>query len=111
MERLNLANKLGIPCLEVQSVNVTSTHVVFQFAKHAYTGKHFQGLFLIRLSNYTPPNTTLPIQFETIGVPGSAISLTDIGGVEVTSAVLNNNGIYAVFYDFPTKILQLISRN
>lgn len=109
---IKLANRVGIPCLEVMSINVTDTNVVFNFAEHPFFRNNFQGLFLVRnLQTFTAPASPLPVQFATIGVPGTEIAAKNVGNVDLLSTDFDNTGIYIFFYDRPTNTLQLISRN
>lgn len=112
MGMLRMANKFGIPCLEVQNIVVNSTNVVFQFAEHPAFRENFQGLFLIRnTKTFTAPETALPVVFETIGVPGSQVAITGVGGAAITSTQLTPTGIWLLFYDRPTNVLQIFYQN
>lgn len=110
---LKLANRQGIPCLEVVSIDVKTDRVVFNIANHPQFRENFQGLFLIRVDKTyaVPASTTLPIKFATAGVPDSEIDLKGLGGIDFGTDDLNTTGIYLLFYDRPTNILQIISRN
>ncbi len=112
MAALKLANRQGIPCLEVVSINVTASNVVFNIAEHPWFRDNFQGLFLLRnLQTFTAPSSPLPTQLATAGVAGSNVDITNVGSTPITSADLAATGIYLFFYDRPTNVLQLISRH
>lgn len=109
MSILKLANRTGIPCLEVLSIDVTATNVVFNFADHPLFRNNFQGLFLIR-NDKTFATSSLPIQFATAGVSGSTVDAYNVGNVALTGSDFNKTGIYLFFYDRPTNKLQIVSR-
>ena len=90
------ANRNGILRLEANSVNVGTTNVTFTFTPHNFLNKAYSGLVLFKL-----PAFTAPIVFNTNGK-----DLTTLGGVAVTSATLNQAGIYLAYYENNT--LQLL---
>ncbi len=109
---LKLSNTRGIPCLEVQNIDVRTANVVFQFAEHPYFRQNFQGLFLVRnTKTFAAPTSALPVQFETIGVANSQVNVVDVDGSQILSTYLTGKGIYLFFYDRPTNTLQLMSRD
>lgn len=107
---IRFANKNGIPCLEVQQVNVLADAVHFVVAQHPYMENQFQGLLMIRVPQYTAPSTAQNIKIVTAGVANSAQPLLSVGDANVTSATLGSAGVYLCFYDRPTNKLQLLSR-
>lgn len=94
------ANRNGIPRLEANSVNVGTTNVTF--TPHSFLNKAYSGLILFKLPGFTAPTTAVPIVFNTNGK-----DLTTLGGAAVTSATLNQAGIYLAYYENNT--LQLLS--
>lgn len=100
-----MANRGGIPRLEATSVNVGTANVTFNFRNHPFlNNSNFIGLVLFKLPSYTAPATAVPIVFNT---GGKTENLTTVGGVDVTSAELNQSGIYLAVYDSGT--LQLLT--
>lgn len=98
------ANRNGIPRLEANSVNVGTTNVTFTFTPHNFLNKPYSGLILFKLPGFTAPTTAVPIVFST---NGKDQNLTTLGGAAVTSATLNQAGIYLAYYENNT--LQLLS--
>lgn len=96
------ANRNGIPRLEANSVNVGTTNVTF--TPHSFLNKAYSGLILFKLPGFTAPTTAVPIVFNT---NGKDQDLTTLGGAAVTSATLNQAGIYLAYYENNT--LQLLS--
>lgn len=99
-----MANRNGIPRLEATGVNVSTTAVTFSFQRNAFYNRNFAGLIIFRLPAFTAPTTAVPIIFDT---DGEQQNVTTIGGANVTSAQLNQSGIYLAFYD--GNILQLLT--
>lgn len=99
-----MANRNGIPRIEATGVSITDTNVVYNFQSQAFLNRNFAGLIIFRLPAYTAPTTPRNIIFNTDGVQQE---VTTLGGAQVTSAQLNQSGIYLAFYD--GSILQLLT--
>lgn len=99
-----MANRNGIPRIEATGVSVSSTAVTYSFQRNAFYNRNFAGLIIFRLPAYTAPSSAVPIIFDT---DGEQQSVTTIGGTTVTSAELNQSGVYLAFYDGST--LQLLT--
>ena len=95
----------GIPTLEVRRISVTETSVDFQF-RPDFDGTPFRGLLLIYVSEAIPDGTTgtLPITFT---MKGATQNVTTTGGDNVTAADFAT-GVYLVYYDRYSNVLQLI---
>lgn len=101
----NRVNINGIPCIESQSVTASATAVTFTFNPQFMASPRFSGLIAVKIA--VPADTAsaaLPVQFS---MGGETIALTQAGGDAVTGADLLA-GIYLVFYDRTSNILQLI---
>ena len=101
----NRVNINGIPCIESQTVTASATAVTFTFNPQVLTSPRFSGLIAVKI--VVPADTAaaaLPVQFS---MGGETISLTQAGGEAVTGADLVA-GIYLVFYDRTSNVLQLI---
>lgn len=96
----------GIPTLEVRKITVTDTSVDFQF-RPDFDGTPFRGLLLIYLSDAIPTGTTttLPINFS---MAGNTQTVTTAGGTAATVEDFSGTGVYLVYYDRYSNILQLI---
>lgn len=96
----------GIPTLEVRKITVTDTSVDFQF-RPDFDGTPFRGLLLIYLSDaiQTGTTTTLPINFS---MAGNTQTVTTVGGTAATVEDFSGTGVYLVYYDRYSNILQLI---
>ena len=99
-----MANRNGIPRIEATGVNVNTNTVVYTFQKQAFLNRNFAGLILFKLPAFTAPTTPRNIIFDT---DGEQQAVTTLGGTNVTSAQLNQSGIYLAFYDGST--LQLLT--
>ena len=101
----NFANRNGIPMLESNSVEVTDTNVIINIPNRAFRFLNGTGLLLFRL-NTEITNDTLPILFSSNEFTQS---LTLVGGVAATGADIAAIGVYLIYYDKNSNLMQLIS--
>ncbi len=101
------ANINGIPCIEARSVAVTDTSVDFRFNPD-WDRRPFRGLLLVYLSEAIPEGTTatLPVRFS---MAGTTSNVTVAGGDNLTAADLPGVGVYLVYYDRFSDMLQLLN--
>lgn len=99
-----MANRDGIPRIEATGVNVSTTAVTYSFQRNAFYNRNFVGLIIFRLPAYTAPTTAVPVIFDT---DGESQAVTTVGGTAITSAELNQSGVYLGFYNGST--LQLLT--
>lgn len=97
----------GIPTVKAQNVVVSDTTVDFKFNPD-WDRRPFRGLLLVYLSEAIPEGTTttLPIRFSMAGVTSN---VTVAGGDNLTVADLPGVGVYLVYYDRFTDILQILN--
>ena len=101
----NFANRNGIPMIESNSVETTTTNVVVKIPNRAFRFLNGTGLLLFRL-NTEITNTSLPIIFSSNSFTQS---LTLVGGVNATGADISATGIYLIYYDKGANLMQLIT--
>lgn len=103
-----LANRGGIPRLESTGVTVGTDNVKFQFNRHPFLLRQFNGLILFRLAQPIPTGTTatLPIVFDTNGI---AKNVTKIGDTNVLVSDITGTGIYLGYYESQFDTLQLLT--
>ena len=99
----------GIPTVKSLSVNVTSTEVQFDFNNHRNIGLPFRGLIIVNLAQQIPSGTTttLPIVFTSEN--SNTIPLLGYNNVPITVADIKGTGIYLVWHESQTGVLQLIN--
>ena len=102
-------NNTGIPCLRSTAVTVNTTEVRFDFNSHPYIGRPFVGLILVQLAQAIPAGTTttLPVVFTTEG--GNPTTLTTYNGANVTVADIAGTGVFLVFVDTQSGVIQLLT--
>lgn len=102
-------NRNGIPCIESQSVNLTSTACTFAFKNHPFVNSYFQGLVAVKISQtFTAPSTAVPIQLTTIDNQSATNIVTTYAGANVTTSTWPGTGIYLMFFDRASGTLQMI---
>lgn len=106
--RINV-NQLGIPTVSSNSVSVGTTQVAFDFNNHTTIGQPFRGIVVVRLNQAIPEGTTstLPIVFTSDGA--NTVNLVGFNGENVTVASIAGTGIYLVFVDSQTNVVQLLT--
>lgn len=99
-----MANRSGIPRIESNGVNVTSTSVDFTFRNNRFGTNNFNGIVIVRINNAIPSGTTttLPITFSSGNNP---IPITGINGAAITVADIGV-GVYLFYYDQDSNTLQ-----
>lgn len=100
----NFANRNGIPMIESNSVEITTTNVVINIPNRAFRFLNGTGLLLFRL-NTEITNDTLPILFSSNEFTQP---LTLVGGVAATGADIASTGVYLIYYDKNSNLMQLI---
>lgn len=101
----NFANRNGIPMLESSSVEVTDTNVVINIPDRAFRFLNGTGMILFRL-NTEITNTALPIIFSSNNFTQS---LTIVGGINATGTNMAGVGIYLIYYDKNSNLMQLLT--
>ena len=101
----NFANRNGIPMLESSSVTVNDTNVVINIPDRAFRFLNGTGIILFRL-NTEITNDTLPIIFSSNNFTQS---LTIVGGANATGTNISGVGIYLIYYDKNSNLMQLLS--
>lgn len=102
-------NVNGIPCLRSTSVTVGTTDVRFDFNSHRNVGRPFVGLIIVQLAQAIPTGTTatLPIIFTT--ETGNPANVTTFNGENVTVGDISGTGIYLMFVDTQSGVVQLLT--
>ena len=101
----NFANRNGIPMLESTSVEITSTNVVINLPNRAFRFLNGTGLILFRL-NTEIADGTLPILFSSNDFTQP---LTLVGGTAATGSDFADIGVYLIYYDKNSNLMQLIT--
>lgn len=99
----------GIPCLRSTAVTVGTTDVRFDFNAHRNVGRPFVGIIVVQLAQAIPTGTTptLPIVFTT--EQGNPANLTTYNGDNVTVADIAGTGVFLVFVDTQSGLVQLLT--
>jgi tRNA-binding EMAP/Myf-like protein len=103
----NFANRAGIPLIESNSVEVTTTNVVVNINNRAFRFLNSKGIIIFRLNTEIPAEgAALPVVFSSNNVQQT---LTVVGGTNATGATLSGTGIYLIYYDKSSNVLQLLT--
>lgn len=101
----NFANRNGIPMLESTSVETNTTNVIINIPNRAFRFLNGTGLILFRL-NTEIADATLPILFSSNEFTQP---LTLIGGTAATGSDFSAVGVYLIYYDKNSNLMQLIT--
>lgn len=101
------SNRNGIPRIETESVTVESSSVGFSVTSRNVFGDNFSGLILVKIKQSIPSGTTgtLPL---TLTSASGVKNITTYDGENVTVADYKGVGIYIMYYDSNTGVLQLV---
>lgn len=104
----NYVNRNGIATLDSSSVNVGTDAVTFTLRLPFDTNVPYRGLVLVRLNEAIPEGTTdtLPIKFS---MGGFTENVTTYGGVNWTVADVAGTGIYLLYYNRYSNLLQVLT--
>lgn len=103
----NYVNRNGIATLDSTGVSVSTTEVTFNLRLPFDPNVPYRGLVLVRLNEAIPTGTTttLPIVFS---MGGFTQNVTTYGNTNWTVADYAGEGIYLLYYNRLSNILQII---
>jgi hypothetical protein len=104
----NFCNRNGIPMVESNSVTVGTDNVVITLPNRVFRWLNDKGVILFRLNQSIPAGTTttLPIVFS---ANDFTQPLTNLGGEAITVAQLPSTGVYMIYYDKNSNLMQLLT--
>lgn len=104
---INFANLRGIPMIASTGVTVNTDNVIISIPKRAFRGLADSGIIAFRLTQAIPTaSNTLPIVFTSNEF---AQTLTLVGGDPATGAQLSGTGVYLIWYDKCSSLMQLLT--
>jgi hypothetical protein len=94
--------------IESTSVTVGTDNVVFALPDRVFRWLNNKGVILFRLNQQIPTGTTdtLPIVFS---ANDFTQPLTNLGGEAITVAQIPSTGIYMIYYDKDSNLMQLLT--
>ena len=104
----NFCNRNGIPMIETSSVTVGTDNVVLALPNRVFRWLNSKGIILLRLNQQIPTGTTdtLPIVFS---ANEFTQPLTNLGGEAITVAQMPSTGVYMIYYDKDSNLMQLLT--
>ena len=103
----NFSNRRGIPLIESTNVTADTTNVIITLPNRVFRGLNDKGLALFKLNQSIPEaSNTLPIVFSSNDFTQP---LTNIGGTEITGETVIAPGVYLLYYDKNSNIMQLLT--
>lgn len=103
----NFANRNGIPMIESTNITVNTDNVTIGIPRRAFRFLNGNGIILFRLNTALPEAAgTLPILFASSEFTQP---LTIIGGDAATATQLAGVGVYLIYYDKNSNLLQLLT--
>lgn len=104
---VNFSNLRGIPMIASVSVEVTTTNVVIGIPKRAFRGLADSGIIAFRLTQEIPSGgAALPV---VISSNEFLQTLTVVGGTAATGAQITPAGVYLIWYDKCSSVMQLLT--
>jgi len=101
------SNRSGIPRIETESVTVGTSSVDFTVTSRKIFGNQFSGLILVKMSQAIPSGTTTTLPITLTSASGIK-NITTYNGANITVADFKGVGIYVMYYDSNTGVLQLV---
>ena len=101
------SNRGGIPRIETDSISIGTDSVAFSVTSQKVFGNPFSGLILVKFNQSIASGTTTTLPISLTSASGTK-TITTYGGVNLTVADFGGTGIYIMYYDSNTGILQLI---
>lgn len=104
---MNFANIRGIPMIATSNVEVTTDNVVLTIPRRAFRSLANSGFVAFRLTQTLPTGgATLPIVIQSSEFTQS---LTVVGGAAATGAQMPGTGVYLIWYDKCSDMMQLLT--
>lgn len=104
---INFANLRGIPMIASTSLEVTTDNVIIGIPRRAFRGLADSGIIAFRLTQPIPTaSAALPIVLVSNEF---SQALTVTGGAAATGAQLNGTGVYLIWYDKCSSLMQLLT--
>lgn len=104
---INFANLRGIPMIASSSVTVNTDSVTLGIPKRAFRNLAESGILAFRLTQPIPTSgETLPIVMSSNDFTQA---LTMVGGDNATGANMAGTGVYLIWYDKCSSLMQLLT--
>lgn len=108
----NFANRRGIPLIESSSVTSDTTNAIINISNGTFRNLEERGVFLFRLTTAIPTAAAaLPIIFSWTGINNvvRTQALTLVNGADATATQVTGPGVYLIYYDKNSNLLQLMT--
>lgn len=104
----NFANRNGIPMIETTGVTVGTDNVILTLPNRVFRWLNNKGIALLRINQSIPTGTTetLPIVFSSNDYTQPLVNVT---GDAITVAQIPSTGVYLVYYDKDSNLMQLLT--
>ena len=104
----NFVNRRGVAVISVANISVTSDNVIFALPNNSFRYLDNQGIIYLKVNTEIPTGTTttLPIVLQSNNV---TLPLVNTGGTAITVAEIPSTGVYQIYYDKNSNILQLMT--
>lgn len=103
----NYSNHIGIPMIGSTNVEVNDANVIISIPRNVFRRFPNSGIIIFKLNQNIPiSGSTLPILMSSGGFT-QAVTLN--GGAAATGANMLSSGIYLIWYDKRSSLLQLLT--
>lgn len=104
---MNFVNRNGIPLIESASIEVTTDNVIITIADRSFRWLNQKGVILFRLNQAIPSSgDALTVMMESNGFTQP---VTLIGGGNAVGTDFTGVGVYLVYYDKDSNLMQLLN--
>ena len=112
VQQLKFVNQGGFPTIQSVSTTTSGTVTTFSFNEYPYRQTHrFSGGFWVKIPTAVAETDTNTVQFDTLGISGSAVPVYLPNGAQATVANFTSTSqqIRLCFYDRDSNRVQLIA--
>lgn len=104
----NFVNRRGVAVIDVANINVTADNVIFVLPDNSFRYLENRGVIYLKINVEIPTGTTttLPVILQS---NNTTLPLVNVGGVAITVADIPSTGVYQIYYDKSSNLLQLMT--
>ena len=104
----NFVNRRGVAVIDVANINVTADNVIFVLPDNSFRYLENRDVIYLKVNVEIPTGTTttLPVILQS---NNTTLPLVNVGGAAITVADIPSTGVYQIYYDKSSNLLQLMT--